>query len=75
MNDRVRIPGHVDNRHGNARSFETIPQVDARSVVQVDVENDASRSFKINLILKRLCRRKQHGFVSMPPKQTLESLK
>jgi hypothetical protein len=34
----------------NPRSFETIPQLDARPIGQVDVENDTNRAFKIAVI-------------------------
>jgi hypothetical protein len=47
---------HVDHRHGNPCGFETLPQLDTRSVVQVDVENDTSRRVEIGVVFKGLCR-------------------
>jgi hypothetical protein len=39
-----------------AAAFETLPQLDTRSVVQVDVENDTSRRVEIGVVFKGLCR-------------------
>jgi hypothetical protein len=55
-NGRVPVPGHENNRYGNSIRPETMPELDARSIIQVDVENDADRTFKIGVVLKSLCR-------------------
>lgn len=52
-----------------------MPEIDARSVGQVDVKNDANRLFKISMVFKSVCRRKQDGFVRVKLEQPLESLK
>ena len=36
--------------------FETPPEFDARSIFQIDVEDDTSRNFKIGVMFKGLCR-------------------
>ena len=43
-------------------------------VLQVNVENDTSRSFKIGVILESFCRRKQDGLVRVLPEQPLDTL-
>ena len=48
-----------------------MPQFDARSVRQVDVENDAGRSIEIGVAFKSLRGRKQDGFVGVMPEQPL----
>jgi hypothetical protein len=40
---------YKDDRYGNASRVEAIPQFDARTIVQVDVENDANRAFEIGV--------------------------
>ena len=64
-NGGVVVRGDVDDRHGNSRSLETVPQFDPGLVVQVDIENDANRRFEIVVILKRLRRRKQDAVVTI----------
>ena len=48
-----------------------MPQVYARSIAQVDVEDDASRPFEIGVAFESLRGRKQDGFVVELPEQTL----
>ena len=50
----VRIPGHIDNRHGDACSFQILSQLNARSVRQVDIEDDASRLLDVGVIFECL---------------------
>src|SRR3954454_997007 len=38
----VRVPRHEDDRRGNARFSQAIPQLDARAFLQVDVEQYAA---------------------------------
>ena len=68
---RIIVRGDVDNGHGNARRFETMPQVDAGFIVQVDVEDDAKRFFEIVVVLKGLGRREQDTFVTVFTQQSL----
>ena len=51
-----------------------MPQLDARSVRQVDVENDAGRSIEIGVALKSLRGRKQDGFVGVMLEQPPDAL-
>jgi hypothetical protein len=39
----VLVAGHVDDRHIVPGLFERMPQLNARTVAQVDVEEDANR--------------------------------
>jgi len=49
-------------------------QLDPRSVLQVDVENDASRLFNIRVVFESLCGRKPDGFIRVQPQQSLDAL-
>jgi len=51
---RTVVPSDVDERYGNSRSFEVIPQLYTGRIVQVDVENDTTRFFEIAVVSKRL---------------------
>src|ERR1700739_4371755 len=51
---RVIVPGDVDERDGNSRSLETIPQLYTGLIVQVDVENDTTRFFEVAVVSKSL---------------------
>ena|SRR2546423_8595961 len=54
------VAGHVDDRHGTSSSFETKPQINARSVVvQVDIEEDVKALFEVAVIFESLRSRKQ----------------
>jgi hypothetical protein len=64
-NGRVVLRGHVDDRHRNPRSFETMSQLDARSILQIEVENDANRVFEIVVIFESIRRWKQEGVVTV----------
>jgi D-serine dehydratase len=46
-------------------------QLDPRSVVQIDVEDDANRFIEIGVAFERLRGRKQDGFVVVLPEQPL----
>ena len=48
-------------------------QLDARSVMQVDVENDAGRSIEIGVAFESLRGRKQDGFVGVLLEQPLDA--
>ena len=65
---------HVDDRDGYPFSLEMMPQLDARSIVQVYIEDDANRLFEIGVAFESLCRRKQDRFVCVLPEQPLDSL-
>jgi hypothetical protein len=65
--DWVIVSGYKDDRYGNASRVEAIPQFDARTIVQVDVENDANRPFEIGVCFENLHRWKQHTVVPVPP--------
>ena len=51
----IVISRHVDDRHGNAPRLETIPELDARSIAQVHVQDDAGRAVEIVVLLERFC--------------------
>jgi hypothetical protein len=51
-----------------------MPQLDARSIVQVDVENDADCSIEIGVTFESMRGRKQDGFVLVKPQHPLDAL-
>ena len=58
---RAFVPGDVNDRHGNVRFFETVSQLDTRTIAQVDVEKDANHPVKIAVICEGFRRRKQQA--------------
>jgi hypothetical protein len=50
--DGVVVPGHVDDRHGNVRHLETVPQLYARNIAEVDIEKDTKRLVEVIVIAK-----------------------
>jgi hypothetical protein len=73
-NGKVVVARYVDDGHRNAISLETLPQLDPRSILQVDVEDDASRALEIGVTFESPRGRKQDGFVSVLPQQPLNAL-
>jgi hypothetical protein len=63
------VPGDVDDRDGNSRSFEAIPQLYTRLIVQIDVENDTTRFFEIAVVSKSFRRLKQQAAIAAFPQQ------
>jgi len=70
----VVVARYIDDGHRNAISFETLPQLDPRSILQVDVEDDASRVLEIGVTFESPRGGKQDGFVSVLPQQPLDAL-
>jgi hypothetical protein len=73
-NGRAVVPSHVDDRHRIASRFETVPQLDARSIAQVDVEKDAKRVPEIAVAFESVRRRKQQAGVAELPQQSRYTL-
>ena len=60
-NRGAAISSHVDDWYGNIRCFETLPQLDARNIAQVDFDKDANHLVEIVVASESLPRGK-HNF-------------
>jgi hypothetical protein len=61
----IVIGSDVNNWQQNARRFETVPQLDSGFVVQVDVENDATRRTEIVVVLELFDGRKYDAVITV----------
>jgi hypothetical protein len=69
-NGWVVVSSHVDDRHGNVRRFQTMPQLDARTIAKIDVEKDANRLVEFAMLCESLRRGKQQACVAKLPQQS-----
>ena len=51
-NGRAVVPSHVDDRHRIVPCFEAVPQLDAQSIAQIDVEKDTNRAPEVAVLAK-----------------------
>jgi hypothetical protein len=68
-NNRVVVSSHVDDRNGNVSCPKTVPQFDAGTIAQIDVDKDASSVCEIAVVCESRRGGKQQAGVTELPQQ------
>jgi hypothetical protein len=74
VDSRAVIPGDVNDRQGNARGFESMPQFNPGFTIQVDIEDYATRCLEILLASEGLGGGKQNAVITVLTQKPLDPL-